>query len=185
MSEILIVTIFILKDFYLRGKELPKAINFFLKWLLILGFYEFGFVQIISLIGRVGIDFPDEFWMFFSWIDYLCIGFALVADICIARFALKDANTGVSNGYVANDDSELVRIEEKAKPILKKIGSKTIFFILLLAALGVYYRNISSLALIGLGFIPAKIAQDKGRDFMTSYVHWILLVIIAFVVRII
>lgn len=190
MSELLIIAMFFLKDFYLKNKEFPKAINFFIKGLLILGFYEFGFILIFSLMGRVvELDFSDEFWTFFAWIDYLCMGFALIADICIARFAIKEAKGCLSNSYGTNDDSETVVIEEKSKSEVKKINAKKIVLAVLLVAscigLGMYYRNISSLALIGLGFIPAKITQDKGRDFTTSYIHWILLVIVTFVVRVI
>ena len=77
MSELLIIAMFFLKDFYLKNKEFPKAINFFIKGLVILGFYEFGFILIFSLMGRVvELDFSDEFWTFF------CMDRLFVYGVC-------------------------------------------------------------------------------------------------------
>lgn len=77
------------------------------------------------------------------------------------------------------DSASLIPSEEKAKPtwIMKTFA---IFSIVLWALIGILSGEIILCMFIGLAFIPAKLAQKKGRDFWTWYVYGIWLWLIAF-----
>ena len=185
MSELLIISILFLYEFYLCDKEIKKKWRLFFKFFLFCGVYEYGVVFLLNILGWLDIELADEFWTFLKCIDYISIIFILFVDAIIVRLVIKEQLIADDSFSDVKDNLQVTSTDEKVKLHQKRINIITIVFSLLLVTLGVYYRNISSLALIGLGFIPAKISQDKGRDFMTSYVHWLLLVIITFVVRII
>ena len=85
-----------------------------------------------------------------------------------------------SSAAVANGKIEIsVDLKEIKEAILKKMKVIAIVSMILCAWIGLFNLGIF-LLFIGLAFIPAKIAQKKGRDFWTWYVYGIWLWLIAF-----
>lgn len=122
-------------------------------------------------------------WAFLSGVQFVRTLCFILAGICIVIVVIMDK---VKKGKVSEVDSSnvfsdvaSVSPEEKTRPkwIMKTFG---IVSIVLWALIGILSGEIILCLFIGLAFIPAKIAQKKGRDFWTWYVYGIWLWLIAF-----
>lgn len=128
------------------------------------------------------------FWRKISFLlSAVCVALIVFVDRIrrkkLGEHAPSDKAESVGNkssAAVANGKIEVsVDLKEIKEAILKKRKAIAIISMVLYGLIGLFKEAIFIL-FIGLAFIPAKIAQKKGRDFWTWYVYGIWLWLIAF-----